>query len=228
MSEHEAGHGLPPKTFVPTQPEQPPKEILRPATKEEVEEKMRKERPELFPSEPLTGEAVQQSIKRTEPLLGKRLEGVDSAPTYCPQDGRRKGCGCWSRDERRCVAQGMEQMRLQPCGYGHILSNLQDGVFADKDSSGKPGMKNDQGKLEWDLLPDAQLEPVVQVLMYGAREYAPENWKQVEDPIRRYYNATRRHLAAWKNGEKIDKDSGENHLAHAVCNLLFMLYFDKE
>ena len=88
------------------------------------------------------------------------------------------------------------------------------------------GVKHDEGKLEWNLLPDEQLESVVRVLMHGAKKYAEENWKKVSHPEVRYYNAARRHIQSWRKGEICDLESGEPHLAHAVCDLLFLLYFD--
>ena len=33
-----------------------------------------------------------------------------------------------------------------------------------------------------------------------------------------------RHMAAWQAGEDLDPESGRNHLGHAMCNLLQMLY----
>ena len=38
--------------------------------------------------------------------------------------------------------------------------------------------------------------------------------------------AMRRHVSAFRQGERVDPDSGKHHLAHAVCCLLFMLEND--
>jgi len=89
------------------------------------------------------------------------------------------------------------------------------------------GNKYDADKPRWDLLPHEALRHVVEVLTYGSRKYAPENWRKVEGWQWRYYGACLRHLAAWKLGEKIDKESGKRHLAHAVCCLLFLLELDR-
>ena len=90
----------------------------------------------------------------------------------------------------------------------------------------KLGFKADSGKLQWSLLPLRLLEPVVRVLMFGARKYAPANWKHVLDPLDRYYDATIRHVTAWQAGEQADLETGESHLAHAICCLLFMLWHE--
>ncbi len=85
------------------------------------------------------------------------------------------------------------------------------------------GRKDDAGKLEWALLPWSALRPVVRVLMFGAKKYGANNWQQVEDGRRRYFEATIRHLDAWWHGDQADLDTGESHLAHAACCILFLL-----
>jgi hypothetical protein len=90
------------------------------------------------------------------------------------------------------------------------------------------GIKYDEGKLRWDLLPLNEVEDIVKVLTHGAKKYAPNNWRKVEDPRSRYYAAAMRHLASWRRGELVDPESGIPHLAHAGCNLLFLSFFDNE
>lgn len=90
------------------------------------------------------------------------------------------------------------------------------------------GKKYDSGKLRWDLLPYEEVEEVVAVLTTGAIKYGDENWKYVENAKERYFAACMRHIVRWKEGEKIDKETAHSHLAHAICNLLFLMYFDKE
>jgi len=90
------------------------------------------------------------------------------------------------------------------------------------------GLKFDSDKLDWSLLPLEPTEEVVKVLMFGAKKYAPGNWKKVDDHERRYYNAAMRHLTAWQKGEKIDSETGISHLAHSICCLLFILGRENE
>lgn len=89
------------------------------------------------------------------------------------------------------------------------------------------GVKFDKDKPKWSLLPFKALAEVVDVLTYGARKYAPDNWKKVPDARTRYVDATFRHFTAYINGEKNDSETGKSHLAHAICCLLFLLAFDK-
>jgi hypothetical protein len=85
------------------------------------------------------------------------------------------------------------------------------------------GKKYDNGKAQYGLLPPLALEDLVKVLTFGAQKYSPDNWRYVEDAERRYFDAAQRHLWAWKRGELEDEESGESHLAHALCCIMFLL-----
>jgi Domain of unknown function (DUF5664) len=90
------------------------------------------------------------------------------------------------------------------------------------------GEKFDGDKPRWDLLPMQAVRAAVLVLTYGARKYAPDNWRKVPDARARYYAAAMRHLSAWWTGEKLDPESGHQHLAHALCCLLFLAELEIE
>ena len=103
------------------------------------------------------------------------------------------------------------------------------------------GLKFDTGsdKLEWSLIPWGALGEVVKVLMYGKKKYTQtlddgtvvsgaDNWKLVDNAKERYWNAAMRHLIARGNGEMNDPETGLPHLAHACCDLLFLMWFDNE
>lgn len=94
-------------------------------------------------------------------------------------------------------------------------------------SDTKPGIKYDQEKPRYDLLPAEPIDDVVKVLTVGAKKYADDNWKHVEPYEQRYYAAALRHIQAWKMGEKMDKETGLPHMAHAICCLLFIAWKDK-
>jgi hypothetical protein len=86
------------------------------------------------------------------------------------------------------------------------------------------GMKFDSDKPDYSLVPFEALDEVVKVLTYGANKYDRFNWEKVEDI--RYQAAALRHISAYMQGEKYDPETGINHLAHAVCSLLFLTQFD--
>ncbi len=88
--------------------------------------------------------------------------------------------------------------------------------------------KHDAEKPRWDLLPLEGVADVVDVLTFGARKYAPDNWRTVPEWRRRYYAAAMRHLVAWQRGERTDTESGLPHLAHAMCCLLFLAALERE
>jgi hypothetical protein len=88
------------------------------------------------------------------------------------------------------------------------------------------GRKFDGGKRMFRLLPVAPLGLIVDVLTFGAKKYAVDNWQLVDDAPARYEDAMFRHIFAWKAGEKNDTESGLPHLAHAGCCLLFLMHFE--
>lgn len=54
------------------------------------------------------------------------------------------------------------------------------------------------------------------------------NWRKVENARTRYYDAAMRHIHSWWLGEQIDAESGQHHLAHAICCLVFLLAVEVE
>ena len=53
-----------------------------------------------------------------------------------------------------------------------------------------------------------------------------DNWQTVTDARRRYYDAMLRHIDAWWQGEQKDSETGESHLAHAICCAMFLMWLD--
>lgn len=84
------------------------------------------------------------------------------------------------------------------------------------------GLKFDEGKVRFELIPPKPLHEVAKVLTHGAKKYGPRNWMLVDNHLDRYTGATYRHINAWQQGEDID-ESGCHHLAHAICSLMFLL-----
>jgi hypothetical protein len=95
-------------------------------------------------------------------------------------------------------------------------------------SKPQQGVKYDEDKLQWSLLPFRALKEVVAVLGFGAKKYAPDNWQRVPDASTRYVDAAFRHLTDWQLKERLDGETGKSHLAHAICCLLFLLWFEQK
>lgn len=93
------------------------------------------------------------------------------------------------------------------------------------------GVKNDQEKLRWDLVPWDAVEPIVAVLNFGAVKYAADNWAK-GICYRRVFAALIRHLTAWFTAPLLgqdgkDPESGLSHLSHAGCCLFFLLAYEQ-
>lgn len=56
-------------------------------------------------------------------------------------------------------------------------------------------------------------------MMEGARKYGRHNYRCVDIRASVYYDAARRHLDAWWEGEDIDPDSGIHHIVKAIASL---------
>ena len=85
------------------------------------------------------------------------------------------------------------------------------------------GMKFDKGKARPSLVPPVGMFHVIDVFEYGARKYAPDNWKIVDKAETRYLDAMMRHVEAYRLGEYFAKDSKLPHLAHVVANALMLM-----
>jgi hypothetical protein len=85
------------------------------------------------------------------------------------------------------------------------------------------GLKFDGGKPEFSLLPQVALEEMAKVMTFGAKKYARDNWRNVDDAHHRYMNAALRHINAHLQGELTDKESHLAHLAHAAVSLMMAM-----
>lgn len=95
-------------------------------------------------------------------------------------------------------------------------------------SKAKCGTKLDSSKADYWLIPIEVLKEIAEVLTFGKVKYGEDNWKKVPHLKKRYYNACQRHLTAWREGKKIDKETGRSHLSHAICSLIFILWKEKQ
>ena len=95
-------------------------------------------------------------------------------------------------------------------------------------SKREQGRKDDSSKRRYSLLPKGAVNSVVDVLEFGSKKYADNNWQKVPDAKTRYYDAAMRHLDSWLNGDLKDAETGLPHLAHAICCLMFLMWFDSE
>ena len=60
-------------------------------------------------------------------------------------------------------------------------------------------------------------------LLDGALKYGRSNFRAIGVRSSIYYDAARRHLTAWFEGEDVDPDSGVPHLGHALACLAILV-----
>jgi len=82
----------------------------------------------------------------------------------------------------------------------------------------------DNGKPRVDLIPGIVLMAIGMVMGFGAKKYGDNNWKK-GTTWKTYYASTLRHLYAWEDGEDIDPDSNLPHLSHALCDIIYLLWY---
>ncbi len=80
-----------------------------------------------------------------------------------------------------------------------------------------------EGKPKWSLVHFASLIPMIRVLEFGAKKYAPKNWMKPMDTTE-ILESMQRHLAALLDGEIYDAESGISHMGHIQCNAMFYNY----
>jgi hypothetical protein len=82
-------------------------------------------------------------------------------------------------------------------------------------------MKYDREKPRFDLLDPKAMYGLAEVLTFGAKKYAPNNWRNGFE-YSRLIAALMRHLNAIQNGEDIDPESGLPHIDHLGCCWMFL------
>lgn len=90
-------------------------------------------------------------------------------------------------------------------------------------------IRHNKDKLRVDLIPTELTEEVAKVLTFGATKYSPDNWKGFnKEQQKEILGSLLRHILEYQKGNKFDSESGLHHLAHAACNIAFILYFENQ
>ncbi len=93
-----------------------------------------------------------------------------------------------------------------------MISETHKKQLADRHNDGKP---------QWSMVDFKALEPMVEVLEYGAKKYSKDNWKKGL-PYTKVSESLIRHLVAFLSGEYFDSESGLPHVGHIACNAMFL------
>lgn len=129
-----------------------------------------------------------------------------------------------------------EEMELRELKFPKQHSSIQEKVqdlskFLSRVNAVIPVPKTEairfnQDKTRYDLIPPEFIREVAEVFTFGANKYSDHNWKgftpEQQEEIK---GSLLRHIYAYLEGEENDPESGLSHLAHAGCNLAFMIYF---
>ena len=86
------------------------------------------------------------------------------------------------------------------------------------------GKKTDFGKPGVGLIDTEALIQLARVLDFGKNKYAAHNWRKGIE-WQRIIDSLLRHTLAFNNGENNDDESGLPHIAHAMCNCMFLLNY---
>lgn len=89
------------------------------------------------------------------------------------------------------------------------------------------GKKNDAGKLMYELIPVLPLRELARVYTIGAGKYDPDNWRKGLK-WRRVMGALERHYQAFKDGESIDPQDGQHHLASVAWCAFALMQYEKD
>lgn len=95
------------------------------------------------------------------------------------------------------------------------------------------GIKDDDTKPRFDLIPTEPLKIVADIFTEGFRKYTKgtqnayaNNWQK---GMRwgRVYAAMQRHANSWWGGETYDQDSGKHNLAHVICCAMMLIVYNR-
>jgi dATP/dGTP diphosphohydrolase len=89
----------------------------------------------------------------------------------------------------------------------------------------KKGLRYNEGKVRWSLVPVEVLTALANHFTVGAKKYEDDNWRRglkYSDT----YDCAKRHLEAWFLGESHDAETGTHHLISCMWNIVALAYFE--
>jgi len=93
------------------------------------------------------------------------------------------------------------------------------------DEAGTSFSKHDSNKPMISLVEPKFIIGIAEVLTFGARKYAIDNWKKATTAdIRRIKDSLLRHTLAYTSGELLDSETHLSHAYHISCNVMFLNY----
>lgn len=88
------------------------------------------------------------------------------------------------------------------------------------------GLRYNKDKIPLDLISEEFENQLAKVLAFGKIKYSAHNWRKGL-PWSETLASAKRHISSFNDPAKSDYDeeTGIHHLAHAACNLMFLLEF---
>lgn len=97
------------------------------------------------------------------------------------------------------------------------------------------GQKFDEGKVRIELVPPEAIFAIASILTFGASKYGERNWEKGMS-WSRVFGALMRHMWCWWAGQgpvnqnfafgDTDAETGQSHLWHAGCCIMFLIAFE--
>lgn len=88
----------------------------------------------------------------------------------------------------------------------------------------KGALRYNDGKPQLSMIPYGILRETSKVLMFGSCKYSRNNWKKGMN-YTSVCDSALRHIRQFVEGQNNDQESNLSHLAHAVANLSFLMYY---
>lgn len=101
----------------------------------------------------------------------------------------------------------------------NITEEFNKNMKSEKTDGG--GLRENEGKLRYDLVNPYAHEDMIKVLTFGSKKYPERNWERGMKWTS-IIASMKRHIAAIEKGEDFDKESGLPHIAHVQCNAHFL------
>ena len=73
------------------------------------------------------------------------------------------------------------------------------------------------------VIPASAILQMAEVMRLGKHKYGPYNWRDYPVTYSTYVDAAMRHLMQYWDGETVDPESGQSHLAHAAAGLAVLM-----
>lgn len=109
----------------------------------------------------------------------------------------------------------------ETCGVSSFMTGSHDAKGEGKETNPKDVIGS--GKLPLGLTPDTMEVFATMAFLEGALKYGRYNWRAAGVRASIYYDAVKRHLAKWWNGEWSDEKTGVPHLASALACIAIIL-----